>query len=123
MQTRVPIIASNASLGELFSTNLAQSDGYTMFVMEDQDVVGVVTMRDVKKSTLENWSTITVREIMTPVADLLYVTADEDIADALERLQRLDMRHIPVMLNNRIVGLLHRKDVHRLLQLNSEFSS
>ena len=125
MQTKVPVIASDASLGELLRGNLAKPDGHTMFVMEGQEIVGMVVMKDVKKSLADHhqWSTTTVGEIMIPVSDLLYVGADEDITDALERLQRLDLRHIPVMLNNRIVGLLHQQDVHRLLQLNSELGS
>jgi CBS domain-containing protein len=89
-------------------------------VMENREVVGLVAMRDVKKSLMDNWSLATVGEIMTPVSDLRYVSADEDLIDALECLQRFDMRHMPVMFNNRIVGLLHQKDVHRLFQVQSE---
>jgi predicted transcriptional regulator len=118
MQTRVPVIASNASLGDLLKRNLAQPDGHTMFVMEDHEVVGMVAMRDVNKTLIDKWSSATVRDIMTPISDLFYVGADEDIVDAFERLQHFDMRHVPVMFNNRVVGLLHRKDIHRLLQLN-----
>jgi Zn-dependent protease/CBS domain-containing protein len=120
MQTRVPVIALDAALGDLLNRNLTQPDGHTLFVMDDQEVVGMVVMMDVKKSVVEKWASATVRDIMTPVSDLHYVGADEDVVDAFERLQRFDMRHIPVMFNNRIVGLLHRKDVHRLLQLHSE---
>jgi len=123
MQTGVPVISSDASLGDLLHRNLTQPDGHTMFVIKDQEIVGLVAMRDVKKSLMDKWSLATVGEIMTPVSDLLYVGADEDVVDVLERLQRLDMRHIPVMFNNRIVGLLHRRDVHRLLQLQSELVS
>jgi Zn-dependent protease/predicted transcriptional regulator len=119
MQTSVPIIASNAPLGVLLNKNLMQPEGHTMFVMENQQVVGMVAMRDVNKPLTDEWSSATVRDIMTPVADLLYVGADEDVVDAFERLQRFDMRHIPVMFNNQFVGLLHRKDVHRLFQLQS----
>ena len=123
MQTRVPLISSDASLDELLSRNLTQSDGNTMFVTKGQDVVGLVVMKDVKKFLAEGRPITTVADIMTPISDLLYVSADEDVANALERLQRFDLRHIPVMLNNRIVGLLHRNDVHRLLQLHTETSS
>ena len=91
-----------------------------MFVMEDREVVGTVAMQNVKKSLIDNWSSATVRDIMTPISDLFYVSADEDVVDAFERLQHFDMRHVPVMFNNRVVGLLHRKDIHRLLQLQSE---
>jgi len=120
MQTRVPIISSDTSLGDALIRNLSQPDGHTMFVTDGQDVVGMVAMQDVKKSFSGQWAMTTVGDIMTPVADLLYVTADEDITEAFERLQKFDMRHIPVMFNNRIVGLLHRKDVHQLLQLYSD---
>ena len=120
MQTRVPVIASNASLDDLLTRNLAYPGGHTMFVMENQEIIGLVAIQDVKRTLMDTWSSATVREIMTPVSDLLYVSADEDVVEALERLQRFGMRHIPVMFNNRIVGLLHRKDVHRLLQLQSK---
>jgi Zn-dependent protease/predicted transcriptional regulator len=123
MQTRVPVIPSSASLAELLDKNLAQPDGHAMFVMDSQDVVGMVALRDVRKSLMKQWSTATVRDIMTPLSDLLYVSADEDVAEALEQLQRLDMRHIPVRFNNRIVGLLHRKDVHHLLHLHSRLGT
>jgi predicted transcriptional regulator len=123
MQTSVPVISSKASLADLLNRNLAHPNGQTMFVMENQEIVGMVAMQDVKKSLMNKWSLTTVADIMTPVSDLLYVSADEDVVDAFERLQHFDMRHIPVMFNNRIVGLLYRKDIHRLFQLQSELIS
>lgn len=120
MQTRVPIIASETPLVDLLKGDLVRSDGHAMFVTEGREVIGMVAMKDVMKSLRGEWSSATVGDIMTPVSDLLYVTADEDVADAFEHLQRSDMRQIPVMFNNRIVGLLHRRDVNRLLQLHSQ---
>ena len=120
MQTRVPLIEASNSLAGLLKLNFAQPDGYTMFVTDGHDVVGIVVLKDVRKSVKGDWAIATVGDVMIPVSDLLYVSADEDVVHALERLQGLDLRHIPVMLNNRIVGLLHRNDVNRLLQLQSE---
>jgi Zn-dependent protease len=120
MQTRVPIISSQASLGTLLNMNLTQPESPIMFVTDGKDVVGLVAMKDVKKTISNRWPTTTVADIMTPIANLLYVSADEDVVNAFEQLQQLDLRHIPVMLNDRIVGLLHRNDVHRLLNLSSE---
>jgi Zn-dependent protease/CBS domain-containing protein len=123
MQTRVPVIPSNASLGDLLDRNLTQPDGYFMFVMENREVIGLVAISDVKKSPMDKWSSATVRDIMTPISALRYVSADEAIVDAFERLQRFDLRHIPVKFNNRVVGLLHLRDVHRLFQLQTELIS
>jgi CBS domain-containing protein len=60
---------------------------------------------------------------MTPVRDLDFVTPDQDAAEALDRLQRLDQRQIPVILNNQIVGLVRRKDIVRWVQFQSGLGS
>ena len=123
MQTRVPLVSSDASLGDVLHGNPAQQEHHMMFVTEGQEVVGMISVQDVKNSLMTTGSRATAGEIMTPISDLLSVSADEDIADVIDRLHAFDMRHIPVMFNNKIVGLLHRKDVHRLLQLRSELGS
>ncbi len=120
MQTRVPVIPSNASLDDLLKMNLTQQDGHTMFVMENQEIIGLVAVPDAGNLLGDQWASATVRDIMTPIANLRYVGADEDVADAFERLQRFDLRHIPVKFDNRVVGLLHLRDVRRLFQLQTD---
>jgi Zn-dependent protease len=120
MQTHVPVIPSNTSLDRLLSRNVSQSEGNTMFVMENQEVIGLVAMSEVRKSLMDKWPSTTVKDIMTPISDLRSVSADEDIVDAFERLQRFDLRHIPVKFDNQVVGLLHLRDVHRLFRLQTE---
>ena len=80
-------------------------------------------MTDVEKSSKDAWESTHVSDIMTPASDLEYVTPDQDVAEAFDRLQRLDPRQIPVILNNRIVVLLRRKDILRWLQFRSEWRS
>jgi len=123
MQTQIPIISSNLSVNELMNRQLTQPEEQTMLVAEGQDVVGMVAMNDVEKSSKEVGKSVPVSDIMTPVSDLEYVTPDQDVAEAYDHLQRLDLRQIPVMLNNRIVGLLRRKDILRWLQFHSELKS
>jgi Zn-dependent protease/CBS domain-containing protein len=123
MQTGVPVILSNASLDNLLKRNLMQPDVNVMFVMENQEVIGLVAIPDVKKLLMDKSSSVIVRDVMTPISELRYVSADEDITDAFERLQRFDMRHIPVKFNNRVVGLLHLRDVHRWFQVQTELIS
>jgi CBS domain-containing protein len=77
-------------------------------------------MNDIQKSKKAQWESTSVSEIMTPVSQLEYVTPDQDAADALDRLQRMDLRQIPVKLNNQIIGLLRQKDILRWLQFQLE---
>ncbi len=123
MQTQIPVVSSDLSVNELMNRQLTQPEEQTMLVAEGQDVVGMVAMNDVEKSSKGIGKSVPVSDIMTPVSDLEYVTPDQDMAEAFDHLQRLDLRQIPVVLNHRIVGLLRRKDILRWLQFHSELKS
>jgi predicted transcriptional regulator len=120
MQTPVPMVSSETSVDELINSRFAQLDGQAMLVIAGEEVVGMIAMNDLQKSERAKWESTSVGQIMTPVSDLEYVTPDQDAADAFDRLQRLDLRQIPVKLNNQIVGLLRQKDIMRWLQFRSE---
>jgi CBS domain-containing protein len=123
MQTHFPVVPSNVSVDELMNRQLGQPDERTMLVTEGENVVGMVVMNDVETSSKQKADSTQVSEIMTPVSKLEYVTPDQDVAEAFDRLQRLELRQIPVVFNNRVVGLLRRKDILHWLQLRSELRS
>ncbi len=121
MQTQIPEIAYDLPVNELVNRKNTESDGQTFLVTAGEEVVGLVAMNEVKKSSGSPWKSV--KDIMTPVRDLDFVTPDQDAAEALDRLQRLDQRQIPVILNNQIVGLLRRKDIVRWVQFQSGLGS
>ncbi len=120
MQTQLPVVASNASLDELMTRQLGRPEEQTMLVAEGQNVVGVVAMHDITKSAKDTWDRTPVRAIMTPVSDLEYVTPDQDVAEVFDHLQRRQLRQVPVVVDNQVVGLLRCTDIARWLQLRSE---
>ena len=123
MHTQIPVIASDTSVNDLMSAQIVTPEEQTMLVAQGHDVVGMLAMNDVTKSSKANWKSVPVSEIMTPVSDLEYVTPDQDVAEAFDHLQRRQLRQIPVILNNQIVGLLRQKDVLRWLKFHSEMES
>lgn len=123
MQTQFPVVPSNASLDELVSRQLGKPEEQMMLVADGQNVVGMVAMHDVARSAKDAWDRTPVRAIMTPVSDLDYVTPDQDVAEVFDHLQRHQLRQVPVVANNQVVGLLRRQDVARWLQLRSELKS
>lgn len=123
MQTQMPMVSSETPVKELVNGRFSQLDGQAVLVTAGQDVVGMLAMNDIEKSATETWALVSVGDIMTPVEDLEYVTPDQDAADAFDHLQRLDLRQIPVMLNNQVVGLLRQKDILHWLQFQSELRS
>jgi Zn-dependent protease/predicted transcriptional regulator len=122
MQTQIPVVAADVSVDELIHRQFGQPEE-TMLVAKGQDVVGVVAIRDVAKSSKEAWNSTPVSEVMTPVSELEYVTPDQDVAEAYHHLQRSALRQIPVIRNNEIVGLLRRKDIIRWLHFQAGLKS
>jgi predicted transcriptional regulator len=51
---------------------------------------------------------------------MVVVAPEEEVAEAFNRLQTKDIRQLPVVHGNKIVGLLRRKDIFRWLQLQSQ---
>jgi Zn-dependent protease/predicted transcriptional regulator len=120
MQTQVPVVPSDALVDELVHRQVGLPEEQTMLVAEGPDVVGMIAMNDVTKSSKKAWESTPVSDIMTPVSDLEYVTPDQGVAEALDHLQRRELRQIPVVVNHQVVGLLRRKDILRWLQFHSE---
>ncbi|OGO05236.1 MAG: hypothetical protein A2Y73_08430 [Chloroflexi bacterium RBG_13_56_8] len=83
-------------------------------------MVGLVTLKDVRKAPRGSWENTIVEEIMTPFGELATLTTDDDGAEALDQLMQRDVRQLPVMRDGKLVGLLRRRDVIRWLQVQSE---
>jgi len=60
---------------------------------------------------------------MTRADQLAVVTPQENASEALNRLERRNVRQVPVVQDVRLVGLLRRRDIMRWLQTQSEFAT
>jgi CBS domain-containing protein len=80
-------------------------------VLWNDQLVGLINPKDVRKLPRDAWETTTARQIMTPVSDLAVTTPKERATDALGQLAGGEMSQIPVLHAGRFVGMLHLRDV------------
>lgn len=120
MRSSPPTVSSGITVDELVHDGIMATDDHAFPVIDDSQLVGLVTLEDVRSVSRDNWDRTTVGEIMTGVGDLVTVTADDDAAEAMTKLQRRDVRQLPVMRNGSLAGLLRRRDLVKWLQLHSE---
>lgn len=121
MRSDPPTAKLGLSVKDLVHNTIMKTDDHAFPVVEeDQRLVGVVTLEDVRTVPQNEWQAKTIGEIMTPGGELVCVRPDEDASDAFDKLSRRDVRQLPVVENDKLVGVLRRSDIVKWLQFSSE---
>lgn len=83
-----------------------------LIVIEDKKLIGILSERDyTRKIVIKNRSSkvVTVGEIMT--TNVITIQQNQSVNDCMKLMHEYDVRHLPVMNGNDVVGLLSIKDV------------
>jgi len=120
MNPDVPVVSADLDVDDLVEKHIMKTDNQAFIVFDEDRMVGLVSIDDVRKLSNEERQNKNVRDIMTPSKELVVVAPNENAAEALDRLQNRSIRQLPVVNGNRIVGLLRRKDILRWLELQSQ---
>jgi Zn-dependent protease len=115
-----PTVLPTISINDLVHEHIMKTDDHAFPVMVNGELVGLVTLEDVRSLSREQWDGTLVREIMTPAEDLETVGPEVDAAEALNRLASRDVRQLPVLENGTLTGCLRRRDIVKWLQLHGE---
>jgi Zn-dependent protease/CBS domain-containing protein len=87
-------------------------------VCEQEQVLGVVTVRDVQALPTALWPWRRVREIMRPASPAFCIPPDWSVMQAMERMVQSGWDRLVVMENEEIVGLITRSGIAHFLQLH-----
>lgn len=88
-------------------------------VCQDDRILGIVTLTDVRKVDRDQWATARVADIMTR-HPLHAVQPESAIAEALRLMAEGSLNQVLVIKGEKLVGLLSRSDIIRYLQFRSE---
>jgi Zn-dependent protease/CBS domain-containing protein len=112
-------ISPDTSVTELVGNVFRKQHGRAVPVCENDKVVGIVTVTDVKELPQEKWAGTAVKEIMT--SEPLYsVTPDDDLNTALRFITKHDINQVLVLRGNECAGLVSRSDILTHLQMSQE---
>jgi CBS domain-containing protein len=120
MRTEVPSATPATSLESLVDDYLLKTDERAFPVLEGDELAGLVCLEDVRKVPRDRWPSTTFAEVMTPADRLATVTPGQEASEALHELSRRDVRQLPVVEGQQLVGMLRRRDLVRWLQLRTE---
>lgn len=112
-------INPDTSVAELVSNVFRKQHGRAVPVCQNDQVMGIVTVTDVKELPQEKWSETGVKEIMT--SEPLYsVAPEDDLNTALKLITKRDINQVLVLRDGKCVGLVSRSDILTHLHLSQE---
>ena len=104
-------IVGDASVLDAIKTMAERSIG-SLLVMEDGELKGIVTERDYARKVIikgRSSQSTQVREIMTN--DVCTATPDQTVNDCMTTMTERKIRHLPVIENGKVVGLISIGDL------------
>jgi CBS domain-containing protein len=93
---------------------MATRDIGSLLVLEDEKLIGIITARSFFSHIRlldKPLRDIQVEEIMT--SKVTYIGPDNTTADCMKLLTKIKLHHLPVMENNRIIGVISTGDLIR----------
>lgn len=91
-------------------------------VVDGENLVGIITLTDIKDVPREDWGHLRVLDRMTSFGHVVTVAPDTDLDVALEKMSAHDIHQLPVVEGNAVVGLLTRGAVIRFFQSSQDLS-
>jgi len=95
----------------------------SVLVLDGQQLVGIFTERDYARKVVlkgKTSKTTTVGELMT--TEVLYVSPDDSIEDCMALMTQHRTRHLPVMENGQLAGLVSIGDIVKAVISDREFT-
>jgi len=117
MRTSGVMVTPEVPISVLVSEYLVRTDERAIPVVRGDELVGIVSIADVRKVPPEEWVSTPVSAVMSPSAALATATPEESLSKAFERMALADLDQLPVVANGRLVGMLQRRDVARWLEI------
>jgi len=95
---------------------MAKKEVGALVVLEDDKMLGIFSERDYARKVIlkgKNSKETMVREIMT--TDIFHTTPNKKLGKCLSLMTKHRFRHMPVLENGRLIGILSMEDVKSIL--------
>lgn len=119
MNDHPEIIEGNSNIEFLVNDIYVKKGIRAAAVVEGGKILGIVTLVDIKKLAPGVWRTTPVSSIMT-AQPLKTVTPADDMKTAVRLMAENGFNQLPVVEEERLVGMLNRADIIRYVQVHHE---
>jgi Zn-dependent protease/predicted transcriptional regulator len=109
-----------ASIDELVRDYIYKHQFTNFPVFNRGELIGMVSLAQVKAVPKELWMFKQVRDIMTPIEQVACLNPADDATEAFKRMVSEDLGRMPVIEEGRLVGIVSRQDLLDLFKIKSD---
>jgi len=114
------VIPPDTTIDQLVHGNILTSGRRCFPVVSGSQIIGMMTLHNIKAVPREQWSTETVKEAMTPFDKLKWVRPDEELSSILRILTEDNINQVPVVQDSEIVGMVSRENLLNFVNIRSK---
>lgn len=113
-------VRSDVTLSELVDEYFFKNIHSSFPVVDNERLIGLIEINQVKSISKEKWDHILIREIMTPLEEINTIKPDADAFTILTEMIDNQTGRILVTENGSIKGIVSRKDIIQFAQYKEE---
>jgi Zn-dependent protease/predicted transcriptional regulator len=114
------VVPPNISIQELVDWHVLSENVRCFPVVTGDELLGMITLKDVRRVPREEWAHTSVYSVMTPFERVRAVSPREDLHRVMQIMAEADVNQVPVVEGRLLVGMVFRSDILRLIQVRRE---
>jgi CBS domain-containing protein len=117
MNPKPATVPANVSLQQLVDAYFLPGGLRYALVMQSEQLVGLVTLSDIRHIPREQWERVPVSDAMIPLERLHVVSLQQRLSDVLPLMAGRDVNQLPVVQNDALVGVESRDAIVHYLEV------
>jgi len=114
------VVSPDITVESLVNEHILSSGRRCFPVVSGSHTEGLVTLSNVRSVPRDARKTTLVRDAMTPLVQVKSVSPNEDLANILQILSENDINQVPVVWENKVVGIVARDNLINFINTRNE---
>ena len=119
----IPRVEHLTAIDQWIEQQVLQGGNRTCFVMDNDTLLGLVTLSDARRVNRDEWSRTPVGEIMTPAEKIIKVMTETTLNELLQLMSERNLNQVPIMEGSTLVGWIDRQRLLRTIEIHLELKA
>ena len=122
MHTTFAQVTPGEPIQSVVDEHIAGKGERAVVVANDRNVLGILTVRDLRRVPRREWASTPAQRIMTPRAEVVTIAAGAPATDILPLFGERRLHQLPVIDEGRMIGLITRREFLDRVHLAEEIT-